>query len=839
MDPFEGSFEIITLTQQLLSLFDDRATWLRASFLENEFSSLLTDQFIQKWKKAHMHSSPSPITPKDVSFRIPTLKDFALSAEEVIQTKHLLVLLVWRMAHSRSLLLLESSAHVLHELCKTDLVIELCHSPIHFMLCVVLCDALLQKDATLQKRFCELSMSLTSDVLYLLAVLVEDASLDTLLPLEFVYVLSEIMMDRVICLHVTICSLHIFNILIAQAVRMEPLCIDNIRSVLHFNTHPDQTPCDEFANDMFPNSPPESPTEFSMQRPRMSDRGVALRRRSEGYDTLREEMLAQMSQIRLRSTIKEFSLTSPTLLKAFFTQPPFLFNLQCINYATHSQHCQYLSKELLKRLGGQCSVPPNYPPHSETLEKTLIACSFSYLSSSEIQLVNDALAISSSIIANAKFKDCFDLNKLLEDLLAVCRAWMARSLKTVSTALDQLNYLLCVHPCTKVVPVLTVLSRFLRQSLRASPETVECIVKVIKIFSTLINQGVELRPSDLSSLMNVFRYLADNPSTSIANEVVAIFADLFEKQPKLFTPAVQQQLNDILSRIISSPTGTVIQDRCTELLIRFPLDFSAHQFLLWPCLRFFDRVRNPVLDLLFDRVLAVLTQILQGNAELPSSMIRSSALPYLAMILSDDLPADFVLLIAQLLTIVAQVPEADVLFVACGFYPRLLDIHVVAERNGETAVAESIARALDAMRANCPLVVLSLQQERSSRPPDASSESEDLSPKADDAELATEETPALASVPEEPIGNVSQLTMGEILEYLARVKMGEMRIPQFTSVFDMWISKKGDSLLPDEIKQVSERVVEWTHGSQFSDASSIHYLACLDILTRCGPSSEL
>ena len=178
------------------------------------------------------------------------------------------MLLVWRIAHSRSLTLLESSIHVLHELCKTDLINELCCSSIHSMLCVTLCDALLQRDETLKKRFFEISMSLTSDALYLLSTLVEYTSINTLLPLEFIYVLPEIMMDRVISLHITICSLHIFNILIAQAVRKEPIFIENVRTILHLNSQPEQTPFDELGASMISNSPSDSPVDSPMKLPR-------------------------------------------------------------------------------------------------------------------------------------------------------------------------------------------------------------------------------------------------------------------------------------------------------------------------------------------------------------------------------------------------------------------------------------------------------------------------------------------------------------------------------------------------------------------------------------------
>ena len=255
----------------------------------------MTDPSIRQWKENHALSAPNAITPKIVSFVIPTLDDLALSVEEVIQTKHLLVLLVWRIVHSRSLTLLESSVHVLHELCKTDLINELCCSLIHPMLCVTLCDALLQKDATSKKRFFENSISLTSDALYLLSTMVEYASINTLLPLEFVYVLPEIMMDRVISLHITICSLHIFNILIAQAVQKEPISIENVRTLLHRNSQPEQTPYDEFGGDMFSESPADSP----LKLPRRCGWHADLRSRSEGRDMRREELLMQMNRVRL------------------------------------------------------------------------------------------------------------------------------------------------------------------------------------------------------------------------------------------------------------------------------------------------------------------------------------------------------------------------------------------------------------------------------------------------------------------------------------------------------------------------------------------------------------
>ena len=597
----------------------------------------------------------------------------------------------------------------------------------------------------------------------------------------------------------------------------------------------------------------------------------------EGRDTRREELLMQMNRIELRISTGHFSLSSPASLNAFFTLPSFLFSLQCINYATQSQHCSYLSKSLLERLNGKCAVPPNCLPHSNSLEKTLIECSLSYLSSSDRALVDEALRISNSVITNSMFKDYFDLNKLLEDLLVVCRAWMTQSLKTVYSALEQLSYLISKHPCTKAAPVLTVLSRFLRQPLKTDEETRCCLVKIIEIFSTLINQGVELRPSDVASLVNVFLFLADYPSTTIANILVPTFINLLEKQPTSISPAIEQQLNDILSRIISSPTGTEIQNLCTELLVQLPLDFSSHQFLLWPCLRLLNRVPAPASNSLFRRVLDVLTQILRSNSELLSSMVRSAALPYLAMILGDNLPADLILLISQLLFIMTKAPEADVLFVGCDFYRRLAYIQTIAVRNGETAVAESIARTLRAIRANCPLVILSLQQTQSggaskvgkevsdamdaidtSDPSDAIDDSDasdpndpneaidasdasgededkDLAPRADDGEAETsmEEAQTLSKVTDYQISHVSQLTLLKILDFLSRVTKGKMQIGLFTSIFDAWISNKGNSLQPNDIKQIVESLADWVHRSMFNDPSCMHYLTCLDILTRC------
>lgn len=234
-----------------------------------------------------------------------------------------------------------------------------------------------------------------------------------------------------------------------------------------------------------------------------------------------------------------------------------------------------------------------------------------------------------------------------------------------------------------------------------------------------------------------------------------------------------------------------------------------------------------------------------------SSMIHSSALPYIAMILGDNLPADLVLLISQLLCVMTKAPEADVLFVGCDFYRRLASIQTVAERNGETAVAESIVQTLAAIRANCPLVALSMQQTQSNFAAgdagdagdagEAKEDAKDLSPRADDGEgeIAMEKTPTLSRVTDYQISNVSQLTIPKILEFMSRVTKRKMQIELFTSIFDAWISNKGNSLQYSEIKQIAESLADWVHGSAFSDPSCMHYWTCLDILTRCRVRNSL
>ena len=253
------------LTNQLLYLIDEGAVSASESLIGTDYSVIANDMNIRKWREEHTLSTQVLIQPRHVSFKIPTLEDCLQSAQEVIQNEHLLVLLVWRLIHSRSLSLLESSAHVLYILCKTDVMTELCHSSIHDMLCLTLCDALLQEDKQTKKRFFESSITLTNDIMYVLSVLVESDSIDAILPLEFVYLLPEIMMDRIMSLNISICSLHILNILIAQAVRSEPIAIDSVQAALHVSSQPDLTPYDDFGMGPFPSSPIEGFDESPMK----------------------------------------------------------------------------------------------------------------------------------------------------------------------------------------------------------------------------------------------------------------------------------------------------------------------------------------------------------------------------------------------------------------------------------------------------------------------------------------------------------------------------------------------------------------------------------------------
>ena len=102
-----------------------------------------------------------------------------------------------------------------------------------------------------------------------------------------------------------------------------------------------------------------------------------------------------------------------------------------------------------------------------------------------------------------------------------------------------------------------------------------------------------------------------------------------------------------------------------------------------------------------------------------------------------------------------------------------------------------------------------------------------------------EKTPTLSRVTEYQISNVSQLTIPKILEFVSRVTKRKMQIELFTSIFDAWISSKGNSLQPSEIKQIAESLADWVHGSAFSDPSCMHYWTCLDILTRCKVTNRL
>ena len=566
---------------------------------------------------------------------------------------------------------------------------------------------------------------------------------------------------------------------------------------------------------------------------------MALRCRSEGRDLKRDELLAQISKITLRSTTGHFSLASQASLLAFFSSSTFVPSLQYIHYATHSMHCLYLSQKLLERLGKSCAPPRNCSPHCDSLEKTLIDCLFSYLTSNDQSLVDEALSISVSVLNNPTFKDFYDLNKLLEDLLTICRAWMKKSTKTVDAALAQLLFLLKQNSFPNVIPILTLLSRFLRQSLQDEKGMEECLMKIIEIFLVLIKQGVELRPNDISGLLNVWLYLVDHSSFSITDKLVSVFTNLLDRQCKAITPAVCQQLSDVLSRIIRGSSRTSIQARCTELLIQLPFDFSEYSFLFSPCLRLLNQIPNPSSSNLFSRALSVMLQILQHNSEAISIMIHSSILPYVAMILSIDLPANLVLLFTQLIAVMTQAPEADVLFVACDFYRRLSEIQMVAERNKEVALVEAIAETLQLMRANCPLVVLSIQEKPSQLSSTADAQSSEYSDEVNNTGAAKspesegKDASIRSKVTEYQISNVPQLTTGTILDFLSRVTKEEMPIQTFTSIFDAWISNKGNSLTPNEIKEISESVIGWIHRSPFEDVNSIHYLTCLDILIRC------
>ena len=112
------------LTNELLCLMEDSRSENQLDMTDT-YQSLRAKALaaIVQWHKEHRSLLTETASPSTVQYAIPPSDVVNYSASEIMHDHRLLALLVWRIAHSTSLRLLESSTHILLVLCSSRRII--------------------------------------------------------------------------------------------------------------------------------------------------------------------------------------------------------------------------------------------------------------------------------------------------------------------------------------------------------------------------------------------------------------------------------------------------------------------------------------------------------------------------------------------------------------------------------------------------------------------------------------------------------------------------------------------------------------------------------------------
>ena len=799
------------LTNELLCLMEDSRSENQLDMTDT-YQSLRAKALaaIVQWHREHHSFLTEIASPSTVQYAIPSPDVVNYSASEVMHDKRLLALLVWRIAHSTSLHLLESSAHILLVLCLRSTAYSICFAPLHESLPLWLCEALLFRASQDNERFCDESLALTSSVLSLIAMIMECSPKELLVSLEFVQALPEILMDRVLSLDIVICSLHILNVLVAQVMGLPPVVVPPVAEALCLTSGPEITPFEDSEGmEMSDSSLNESKDQVSPVSPVNQVNAESISDDTESIDEVYHSP-SQSNYPTFSFRTPSASLPSPASslsLRTLFESPSFLFCLQCIHYSTHSQPCISLAHSLLHRLHSTPVLPPNRLPHSSYIEQPLIQASLSYLSSHDPSDLSVSLSVLSHVLLEPSFRTLIEPNSLLSSLLSLLRAWNETPSSIIETVFDLLQTLITQYSFPNIRPISVVLFRLLQQLPTKLPTTLPFLKRVSFLLRKLSStSALQFRSSDILSISDLFLELLNYPSTSLTDDLVYLTCFVLRTQPSLVDSVVAKRLSDTLIKVILEVPNMYMQNRCMELLVQLPVQFDCEEGLFWPCIRLLRGTPDSIQKDIIPRILHVIIELVKQYKGLIPSVLRSPTLMYLAMVLQMNASMELLSEISQLIKELVEDNQTDLFLAACNFGAILKGIVAAAKKEENTDKVQCVETIIQTIQNKCPITTLLIKSHEDCQVDGM----EDGNNQVKVREIGEKQ-------------ESEQRTLSEVVESLICSTPSE--IPQLTEKFVSLF--KDNSLSLSEIEAVSDKMGHWVRQCGFNDSFGIYYVTCL------------
>ena len=799
------------LTNELLCLMEDSRSENQLDMTDT-YQSLRAKALaaIVQWHKEHRSLLTETASPSTVQYAVPPSDVVNYSASEIMHDNRLLALLVWRIAHSTSLRLLESSTHILLVLCLRSTAYSICFAPLHESLPLWRCEALLFRVSQNSDRFCDESLTLTSSVLSLIAMIMECSPKESLVSLEFVQALPEILMDRVLSLDIVICSLHILNILVAQVIGLQPVIVPPVAEALCLTSSSEITPFEDSEGmEMSDSSMNESKDQVG-QVGQVNYESIS--DDSEDNESVNEvyHSPSQFNYPTLSFRTPSISLPSPASslsLRTLFESSSFLFCLQCIHYSMHSQHCISLAHSLLRRLHSAPVLPPNRLPHSSYIEQPLIQASLSYLSSHNPSDLSISLSVLSHVLLEPSFRTLLEPNSLLSSLLSLLRAWNDTPSSIIETVFDLLQTLITQYSFSNIRPISVVLFRLLQQLPAKLPATLPFLKRVSFLLRKLSStSALQFRSSGILTISDLFLELLNYPSTSLTDDLVYLICFVLRTQPSLVDSVVAKRLSDTLIKVILNVPNMYMQNRCMELLVQLPVQFDCEEGLFWPCIRLLRGTPDSIQKDIIPRLLHVIIELVKQYKKLIPSVLRSPTLMYLVMVLQMNASMELLSEISQLIMELVEDKQTDLLLAACNFGAILEGIAVTAKKEEDTTKVQCVEQIIQTIQNKCPITTLLIKSYETSQVEGV----KDVNNQVEVREIGKKQ-------------ENEQRTLDEVVESL--ICSAPVEIPQLTDEFISLF--KDNSLSLSEIEAVSDKVSHWVCHCGFKDSLGVYYVTSL------------